>query len=134
MVQKQKEELEQAGVSEKNLWTELLRWSRTNFSEAYQILTHLKVIRIFTESVLRYGLPPDYFAVAIRPNTKKVKQLRAVLEKEYKDAAPPQQQGKNGKTGAEVKSSNNQHETPGEYAQLLEEEWTPYVLMDQILL
>ena len=34
--------------------------SRTNFSEAFQILVHLKVLHLFVESVLRYGLPASY--------------------------------------------------------------------------
>jgi V-type H+-transporting ATPase subunit C len=85
-VQKQAEEMTQAEAEEKELWvrmlilscdfllvliiavidqTDLLRLSRTNFSEAYQLLVHLKVVRLFVESVLRYGLPADYSAIVI---------------------------------------------------------------------
>ncbi|KAJ7492856.1 hypothetical protein FB451DRAFT_1504439 [Mycena latifolia] len=39
---KQHQELETADTTEKELWTELLRLSRTNFSESIQILVHLK--------------------------------------------------------------------------------------------
>ncbi len=46
--------------------SELMRLSRTNFSEAYQILTHLKVVRVFVESVLRYGLPTEYSAIVVK--------------------------------------------------------------------
>lgn len=46
--------------------TELLRISRTNFSEAFQLLVHLKVLRLFVESVLRYGLPANYIGLAIK--------------------------------------------------------------------
>lgn len=46
--------------------TELLRLSRTNFSESFQILVHLKVIRLFVESVLRYGLPANYTGLVIK--------------------------------------------------------------------
>ena len=49
-----------------HIQTELLRLSRTNFSEAYQILVHLKVVRLFVESVLRYGLPADYVGVFLK--------------------------------------------------------------------
>lgn len=66
VAEKQRIELEEANVSEKELWTELLRLARTNFSEAYMVLTHLKVIRSFTESVLRYGLPAEYFGIAVK--------------------------------------------------------------------
>lgn len=66
VAEKQRQELEEANVSEKELWTELLRLARTNFSEAYMVLSHLKVIRSFVESVLRYGLPAEYFGVAVK--------------------------------------------------------------------
>lgn len=46
--------------------TELLRLARTNFSEAYQILVHLKVLRLFVESALRYGLPAAYVVMALK--------------------------------------------------------------------
>lgn len=46
--------------------TELLRLSRTNFSEAYQGLVHLKVIRLFVESVLRYGPPANFTGIIIQ--------------------------------------------------------------------
>ena len=44
----------------------MLRVSRTNFSEAYQVLVHLKVVRLFVESVLRFGLPANYAGLIIR--------------------------------------------------------------------
>lgn len=47
------------------LQTELLSVSRINFSEAFQILVHLKVVRLFVESVLRYGLPANYTGLVI---------------------------------------------------------------------
>jgi hypothetical protein len=46
--------------------TELLRLARINFSEAFQALVHLKVIRLFVESVLRYGLPANYTGIILK--------------------------------------------------------------------
>lgn len=63
---KSRQELENSTVSEKELWTELLRLSRTNLSECYQAVVHLRVVRSFVESVLRYGLPADYYATFIK--------------------------------------------------------------------
>ncbi|KAH8835378.1 hypothetical protein DL96DRAFT_1573964 [Flagelloscypha sp. PMI_526] len=61
----QRQELEMADITEKELWTELLRLSRTNFSESFQVLVHLKVVRLFVESVLRYGLPANYAGIVV---------------------------------------------------------------------
>lgn len=47
--------------------------TRTNFSEAFQLLVHLKVARLFVESVLRYGLPAEYAGVIIK--------VRSILKK-----------------------------------------------------
>jgi hypothetical protein len=46
--------------------TELLRLARINFSEAFQALVHLKLIRLFVESVLRYGLPANYTGIILK--------------------------------------------------------------------
>lgn len=45
---------------------DLLRLSRINFSELFQVLVHLKVVRAYVESVLRYGLPAAYFGAVIK--------------------------------------------------------------------
>lgn len=45
---------------------DLLRLSRINFSELFQVLVHLKVVRAYVESVLRYGLPAAYFAAVVK--------------------------------------------------------------------
>jgi len=44
----------------------LLRWCQANFGEAFGAWIHIKVMRIFVESVLRYGLPPEFKYVAIK--------------------------------------------------------------------
>lgn len=38
------------------------------------------MIRLFVESVLRYGLPPGFVAGVIQPKQKAEKKLRALLE------------------------------------------------------
>ncbi|KAK0543912.1 Vacuolar ATP synthase subunit C [Tilletia horrida] len=127
VVEKQKDELEQAGTSEKELWTELLRLSRTNFSEAYQALTHLKVIRTFVESVLRFGLPAEYFGFTVKPNPKKAKALVTTLNSHFAHLAAHQ-----GKQKGEISSGGpSDAETPGEYLQLLEDDVYPFVVVEQ---
>ena len=131
LVQRQRQELEDAGESEKELWTELLRLARTNFSEAYQALAHLKVVRTYVESVLRYGLPADYFAVTIRPNPKRTKALLATLVGHFSYLESYNESGRKGKNGK--KKDDVAGEAPGEYAQLLEEEQFPFVLTEQYM-
>lgn len=50
----------------RNPQTDLLRLSRINFSEIFQVLVHLKIVRAYIESVLRYGLPANYFGTILK--------------------------------------------------------------------
>lgn len=54
-------------------------WSKTAFEEAFTCWAHLMAIRMFVESILRYGLPPAYQAAMIMPVDKKESQLRKSL-------------------------------------------------------
>lgn len=72
-LQKASDDFQTAEVTERELWTELLRLSRTNFSESFQVLVHVKVVRLFVESVLRYGLPAEYIGVIIKVNTARTR-------------------------------------------------------------
>jgi len=75
-----KKKLEQEkDKSKKNL----IRWCKTNFSEVFVAWIHLKAIRVFVESVLRYGLPTNFQAMLILPNKARVKKLRQVLAELY---------------------------------------------------
>jgi V-type H+-transporting ATPase subunit C len=43
-------------------------------------------IRLFVESVLRYGLPPQFLAVLIKPNQRYESELRKVLSSTFNTA------------------------------------------------
>ncbi|NXJ16542.1 VATC2 ATPase, partial [Odontophorus gujanensis] len=62
----------------------LLRWLKVNFSEAFVAWIHVKALRVFVESVLRYGLPVNFQAMLLQPNRKSVKRLRDVLNVAFK--------------------------------------------------
>jgi len=80
MDEKQKEELkQQQGRKKKGLQ----RWAKANFSDAFVAWLHLKCIQCFVESVLRYGLPPDFEAVLITPKKGSEKKIMKLLCKEY---------------------------------------------------
>jgi len=59
-------------------------WCRLNFAEAFMAWTHLKTVRVFVETILRYGLPADFTAILIEPNKKQEKKLRSTLDAMYK--------------------------------------------------
>jgi len=66
---------------------DLTRWCKINFGEAFSAWIHLKTIRVFVESVLRFGLPRDYVFLVLEPDPKREKPLRKVLEESFKPLA-----------------------------------------------
>lgn len=54
------QEASQLAQDEKKLWGEALRLGRTGYSESAMIWIHVLTLRVFVETVLRYGLPLDF--------------------------------------------------------------------------
>jgi V-type H+-transporting ATPase subunit C len=46
---------------------QLQRWAKTSYTETFRAWVHLKAVRIFVESVLRYGLPANFQAILVKP-------------------------------------------------------------------
>ncbi|CAI8026272.1 V-type proton ATPase subunit C [Geodia barretti] len=61
----------------------LMNWLKVNFSQAFSAWIHLKALRVFTESVLRYSLPVNFQAVVMKPNKKAQKKLTETLNQLY---------------------------------------------------
>merc|ERR1712161_165111 len=55
--------LERFQVEVDGMRTGLARWCKTHYGEVFVAWMHIKVIRVFAESVLRYGLPVDFTSV-----------------------------------------------------------------------
>lgn len=56
---------------------------KINFSEAFTHWIHVKALRVFVESVLRYGLPVNFQAAIIQPQKKGNRKLREALNQLY---------------------------------------------------
>jgi len=77
--------LEQLQVEVDGMRSGLTRWCKTHYGEAFVAWMHIKVIRVFVESVLRYGLPVDFTAVLYKASGDGTA-LTAALDKAL---APP---------------------------------------------
>ncbi|KAF1316501.1 Atpase, partial [Globisporangium splendens] len=75
------------------LWSGLIRWCKAHFGETFIAWMHIKMIRVFVESVLRYGLPVNFVVAMYRPHPGKDKKLRSVLAKKYAHLQPSQFSG-----------------------------------------
>lgn len=64
--EEEQREVERVGGDAKRLWGETLRLGRTGWSEAVMVWIHVLVLRVFVETVLRYGLPLDFVCALVR--------------------------------------------------------------------
>ncbi|CAG7677355.1 unnamed protein product [Allacma fusca] len=78
-----KNEITKLATDKKKQFGPLVRWLKINFSESFTAWVHVKALRVFVESVLRYGLPVNFQAVLMYPNKKSSKRLREVLNQLY---------------------------------------------------
>ncbi|POW02534.1 hypothetical protein PSHT_12063 [Puccinia striiformis] len=125
----QQKEFEQ---HEKELWSELLRLSRINFSETFQVIVHLKVIQTYIESLLRYGLPAHYCTIVIKPEPKNMKKILHQLSSFYNSLESNNTNGstKSNKNKLDKQINDSDEVIGGEYASVLEKEVFDFVLFE----
>lgn len=82
-ISRENQQIKTLEQNKKDKFGPLVRWLKINFSEACTAWIHVKALRIFVESVLRYGLPVNFQAVIIKPQRKSSKRLRETLENLY---------------------------------------------------
>jgi V-type H+-transporting ATPase subunit C len=63
----------------KSTYDTIINWCQAHFGEVYSAWIHLKIIRAFVESVLRYSLPVNILAVFVEPNMKNEKNVKIAL-------------------------------------------------------
>lgn len=62
----EQKELQRLEKEERKVWGEALRLGRTGYSDAVMGWVHVLALRVFVESVLRYGLPLAYVSGVIK--------------------------------------------------------------------
>ncbi|XP_034432505.1 V-type proton ATPase subunit C 1-B [Hippoglossus hippoglossus] len=77
--EEKQQERKQLSVHKKEQCGIFVRWLKVNFSEVFTAWIHLKALRVFVESVLRYGLPVNYQALLLLTDSKCSKKLRGEL-------------------------------------------------------
>ncbi|KAF0389428.1 ATPase, V1 complex, subunit C [Gigaspora margarita] len=111
----QRKEFEEMGATEKELSSALLRLANTNFGEVFAAWIHFKAMKVYVESVLRYGLPPDFMSATIKPKYKMDKKIREILNNQY------------GKLGGALSRETQKDEAIEEYQNLIDKDYYPYV-------
>ncbi|KAL4368933.1 hypothetical protein GQ457_05G019580 [Hibiscus cannabinus] len=75
-----KQELEKLMQDQDNLRSSLLQWCYASYGEVFSSWMHFCAVRVFAESILRYGLPPSFLACVLAPSVKGEKKVRTILE------------------------------------------------------
>ncbi|XP_076891141.1 V-type proton ATPase subunit C-like [Bidens hawaiensis] len=75
-----KQELEKLMQDQESLKSSLLQWCYTSYGEVFTSWMHFCAVRLFSESILRYGLPPSFLSVVLSPSVKSEKKVRTILE------------------------------------------------------
>ncbi|CAJ0918171.1 unnamed protein product, partial [Mesorhabditis belari] len=78
-----KNERDKLVAEKQRQYAPLIRWLKINFGEIFAAYIHVKALRVFVESVLRYGLPVNFQASIVEPNKGAQKKLRIELNKLY---------------------------------------------------
>ncbi|KAG6412355.1 hypothetical protein SASPL_125032 [Salvia splendens] len=75
-----KHELEKLVQDQETMRSSLLQWCYTSYGEVFSSWMHFCAVRVFSESILRYGLPPSFLSVVLSPPLKSEKKVRSILE------------------------------------------------------
>ncbi|KAF5735858.1 hypothetical protein HS088_TW15G01374 [Tripterygium wilfordii] len=75
-----KQELDKLMEDQESLRNSLLQWCYTSYGEVFSSWMHFCAVRVFAESILRYGLPPSFLACVLSPSNKSEKKVRSILE------------------------------------------------------
>ncbi|CAD6504604.1 BgTH12-00112 [Blumeria graminis f. sp. triticale] len=81
--EEEQKEVEKAARDERKIWGEAIRLSRTGWSESVMIWIHILALRVFVETVLRYGLPLDFICGLIKTNQKSAKKAKPALDSAF---------------------------------------------------
>ncbi|CAF3351282.1 unnamed protein product [Rotaria sp. Silwood1] len=76
----ERDKIRELETERQKLYANLVRWLKINFGEIFSASIHIKALRVFVESVLRYGLPVNFVAIIIHPTRKSTKRLRDVFD------------------------------------------------------
>ena len=122
LIDQLKKEHDSAASLEQNLRVQLVRLAKTAYADCFINWFHIKALRLYVESVLRYGLPPHFNTKVIAVPPKNLSKCKAELIEAFGflsgNAFTRDKQGKI------VKQDTSLHQ----YAQLVDTEYEPFVI------
>ncbi|KAJ2065166.1 Vacuolar ATP synthase subunit C [Coemansia sp. S2] len=68
---------------EEELLDNIAEWIKGSFSAVFSAWVHIKALRVFVESILRYGIPPDFLPILVKPSSKQAPKIKHSLAEFY---------------------------------------------------
>lgn len=106
-------EFDASKATETKTKNDLIRLAETAYSEIFSGWLHIKAIRIYVESVLRYGLPPQFDCYALKTSFTSIDSVKKELVSKF------------GYLGGDGFSDKGNLQ---EYASLVDSDYEPFVL------
>lgn len=88
--EEEQRELDRVTREAKKIWGEALRQGQTGWSESVMVWTHAMTLRVFVETVLRYGLPLEFVCVLIKVKLIPACMSPSILTHARKQTTPKQ--------------------------------------------
>lgn len=127
-IEQMKNEFDIAQKEEYSLKNDLSRLANVAYADITKCWIHIKYLRAFVESVLRYGLPPEFYCFALKfPDGKNIEKGKQECVEKY------------GYLGGNAFSKDNngkvlKDSSLHEYANLVDTDYEPFVLYEIELL
>ncbi|KAH3660394.1 hypothetical protein OGAPHI_006980 [Ogataea philodendri] len=123
VIAKMRDEYQNASKEELTLKNDLLRLSKSAYSEIVSSWAHIKLLRTFVESVLRYGLPPDFYCYLLKLPQRAIEKSKQELIQRF------------GYLGGNAFSTDKKGNIVTdaklhEYASLVDQDYEPFVLYE----
>lgn len=116
------QEHDSAAHLEQSLRVQLVRLAKTAYSDVFMNWFHIKALRVFVESVLRYGLPPHFNTSLIAVPPKALSKCKSELVQQFGYL------GGNAFSKDKAGKIKQQDSSLHEYASLVDTEYEPFVL------
>ncbi|KAK4648727.1 Vacuolar ATP synthase subunit C [Podospora bellae-mahoneyi] len=81
--EEEQRELQRVEKEARKVRAEALLLGRTGWGESVMIWAHVMTLRVFVETVLRYGLPLEFASTLIRTTPKQAKKVKTALDSAY---------------------------------------------------
>jgi len=120
-ISQEQKDLAAISAEEKDQWQTSLRLCKANFGESFSCWMHIKALRVYVESILRYGLPPNFQPMIIKPKNKSERKVREILAQHY---------SKLGEKNTEEKKKKKEQIDENIQMLLGDKDYYPYVSFD----